>query len=250
LQSIIDLVSGDDLEHSRAREVKGAAVATVTDNSDPDGLGRVKLSYPWLSAKNNTDWVRIATLMAGQKAGTFCLPEVGTQVAVVFDKGDINQPIVIGSLWNKEDKAPHVNQDGKNNIKRIITRSGNEIVFDDTPQKEQIRIITHAGQEISMDDTEDAKKITIKDGNNGNSIEIDSKKGSIIISSASNITLKSENINIEGSVGINITAPKITNNATGSITSEASSITNLATGQLSCMAGGPLSLRGTPIAML
>ena len=187
--------------------------------------------------------------MGGEKTGTFCLPEVGTQVAVVFHNGDVNDPLVIGSLWNTEDKSPDVNQNGENNIKMIRTRSGHEIVFDDTSQKEQIRIHTHAGQEIVMNDTTGAKKIIIKDENNNNSIEIDSITGSIVISSATNITLKSANINIEGSIGVNISAPIITNNASGTIKSQASTIFNEATASLSCVSSGLLALKGIPIAM-
>src|SRR5215217_6340138 len=169
---MLDLVNSENQDEIRARGAKGPVIAIVTNNSDLDGLGMVKLNYPWLSKTNETDWVRIASLMAGDKAGTFCIPEVGTEVLVVFINGDINQPIVIGSLWNKEDKAPYVNQNGENNIKMIRTRTGHEIVFDDTSQKEQIKIHTHAGQEIVMDDTFGAMKIIIKDDNNKNSIEI------------------------------------------------------------------------------
>jgi uncharacterized protein involved in type VI secretion and phage assembly len=245
---MLDVVNGKNQAEFNARGAKGPVPATVTNNRDPSGLGMVRLKYEWLSKANETDWVRIAPLMTGDKAGTFWIPEVGTQVLVVFLFGDINQPIVIGSLWNKQNKAPYVNEDGKNNIKMIRTRTGHEIVFDDTSQKEQIRIHTHAGQEIVMDDTSGATKIVIKDQNNKNSIEIDSKSGSILLSSVSNITLKSANINIEGSVGVKIKAPVITNDASGSLTSKATRISNEG-GNFSCTVSGPLVLKGSPINM-
>jgi len=245
---MLDLVNSEHQDEFRSRGAKGAALAIVTNNSDPDGLGMVKLTYPWLSKSNQTDWIRVASSIAGDNAGSFLIPEVGTEVLVVFINGDINQPIVIGSLWNKEDKAPYINQNGQNNIKMIRTRTGHEIVFDDTPQKEQIRIHTHAGQEIVMDDTVGSMKIIIRDENNSNSIEIDSKSGSIVISSALNITMKSSNINLEGSVGVNIEAPVITNKASGLITSKANIISNEAS-SISCTASGPLALKGTPVAL-
>jgi uncharacterized protein involved in type VI secretion and phage assembly len=245
---MLDVVNGQQQAEVKARGAKGPVIATVTNNSDPSGLGKVKLKYEWLSGTNETDWVRVAPLMAGDKAGTFCIPEVGTHVVVIFLFGDINQPIVIGSLWTDKNKAPYVNENGKNNIKMIRTRTGHEIVFDDTSQKEQIRIHTHAGQEIVMDDTSGATKIIIKDANNKNSIEIDSKSGSILLSSVSNITLKSANINIEGSVGVNIKAPVITNDASGSLTSKSARISNEG-GNFSCNVSGPLVLKGSQIAM-
>jgi uncharacterized protein involved in type VI secretion and phage assembly len=245
---MLDLIDSEHRDEFRSRGAKGAALAIVTDNKDTDGLGMVKLTYPWLSNKNQTDWVRVASSLAGDNAGAFLIPEKDTEVLVVFINGDINQPIVIGSLWNKEDKAPYVNRDGENNIKMLRTRTGHEIVLDDTSQKEQIRIHTHAGQEIVMDDTTGSMKIIIRDENNSNSIEIDSKSGSILISSASNITMKSPNITLEGSVGVNIKAPVITNKASSLITSKANMISNEAS-SISCTASGPLALKGTPVAL-
>ncbi len=101
--SIMDALGGQEQDIRRAY---GVAAGIVTNNQDPDGLGRVRIRFPWLSDDNETDWARIATMMAGSGRGSFFLPEVGDEVLVAFEHGDINHPFVIGMLWNGVDTPP------------------------------------------------------------------------------------------------------------------------------------------------
>jgi uncharacterized protein involved in type VI secretion and phage assembly len=88
-------------------KVNGVMPATVTDVHDPDGLGRVRVSYSWVE-EGQTDafWAPVATLMSGGGRGSWIMPEVGDEVLVAFEHGDINHPYVIGFLWNGKDKPP------------------------------------------------------------------------------------------------------------------------------------------------
>ena len=52
-----------------ARRMKGVVIGIVTNNNDPEKIGRMKVTFPWLSEDNETDWVRMASLMAGQSNG-------------------------------------------------------------------------------------------------------------------------------------------------------------------------------------
>ena len=40
------------LDHGATTAINGVVVGVVTNNQDPDGLGRVKLKFPWLSDAN------------------------------------------------------------------------------------------------------------------------------------------------------------------------------------------------------
>lgn len=177
----------------------GVAAGLVTNNQDPDGSGRVRLKFPWLSDDNETGWVRIATLMAGGQRGSFFLPEVGDEALVAFEHGDINRPYVIGFLWNGVDKPPGDNSDGKNNIRKITSRSGHEIIFNDNSdqQQEKVEIHTKAGHKIVLDDSAGAEKIEIKDKSGSNSVLFDSVQNSIIVESAMQLKIKSQMIEIE-----------------------------------------------------
>ena len=85
---------------TRAQETEpgeSLARAVVVDTLDPDNGGRVKVAFPWFTG--DPVWARVA-LPIGARPGGFTLPDVGDEVVVGFEHGDIRQPIVIGSLWN------------------------------------------------------------------------------------------------------------------------------------------------------
>ncbi len=186
----------------------GVAPAIVTNNQDPEGLGRVKVRFPWLSDDNETDWIRVATLMAGPDRGSFFLPEVGDEVLVGFQHGDINAAYVIGALWNGQHKPPETNSDGKNSIRKFRSRSGHEIVFNDDKDsgQEKIEIHTKSGHRIVLDDSTGAEKIELIDRTGSNKIVIDSGKNSITIESMNQISLKATNIEIEASGNLTLKA--------------------------------------------
>ena len=194
--SLLDALSGGEQSAGRTY---GVAAGIVTNNHDPDGFGRVKIKFPWLSEDNETGWVRIATFMAGKERGSFFLPEVGDEVLVAFGHGDINHPYVIGALWNEKDRPPETNSDGKNNIRKLRSRSGHEIIFNDdnTTKNEKIEIHTNAKHKIILDDSAGGEKIEIVDKTGNNKITIDSVQNSINIESTMQLKIKSQVIEIE-----------------------------------------------------
>ncbi len=100
----------------------GVVVGIVTNNQDPDKLGRVKVKFPWLSDGEESYWARVAVPMAGAARGTYVLPDVEDEVLVAFDRGDMAVPYIIGGLWNGKDKPPMDNGDGKT-IERRSSRA-------------------------------------------------------------------------------------------------------------------------------
>src|SRR5690606_8938432 len=78
-----------------AGRVYEPVVGVVTDNRDPQRLGRVKIKFPVLSEQDSSYWAPIIMLGAGKNRGWFFLPEVDDEVLVMFEHGDINRPIVI-----------------------------------------------------------------------------------------------------------------------------------------------------------
>ncbi len=167
------------LEQSRRPDsrINGVVVGVVTDNKDPDKLGRVKVKIPRLSADDESNWARVISFMGGKQMGGFFLPEVNDEVLVAFEYGDINIPYVIGSLWNGKDTPPLTNDDGKNNFRIIKSRSGHVIRLDDTDGQEKIEIVDKSENNKIIIDTKE-KKISI---NSDKDIEISAPNGKVTI---------------------------------------------------------------------
>lgn len=191
LAELVSRQSGGSGSHS-------VVVGIVTNNQDPNGKGRVKVKFPWLAGNTESHWARIASPMAGKNRGMVFLPEVNDEVLVAFEHGDLNRPYVLGALWNGMDEPPEGNKDGKNNIRKICSRSGHEIIFNDdsTARKEKIEVHTKAGHKILLDDSAGQEKIEIKDKTGKNVIKMDSVQNSITLSSAMKLDIDAQIIEL------------------------------------------------------
>lgn len=117
-------------------QMPGVAPAIVTNIEDPDGKCRVKLKFPWLDDTYVSDWARTVQPGAGSERGFEILPEVGDEVLVAFERGEIGSPVVIGGLHNGVDAPPRPNAQvvtGGLVTKRLFrSRTGHTVLIDDT----------------------------------------------------------------------------------------------------------------------
>ena len=190
----------------------GVAVAIVTNNKDPDGLGRVKVKLPWLDERVESGWTRVVTAMAGKGRGLYWLPEVDDEVLVAFEHGRPDSLYVLGGLWNGKDTPPENNNDGKNNVRALKTRSGHVIRLTDTDGDEKIEIIDKTGKDSIVFSAKDKTvtitadaDVTITSSNgklklSGNGVEITSK-AAVKIEASQTMDLKAgPQLNIKGSM--------------------------------------------------
>jgi type VI secretion system secreted protein VgrG len=112
-----------------------------------DALGQIKVQFHWDRDGKNDDnsscWIRTMHPWAGAGWGVQFIPRVGMEVVVVFEGGDPDKPMVIGSLYNATHPSAFL-------LPQEKTRSGwrtqsspggggfNELSFDDAKHKEQI----------------------------------------------------------------------------------------------------------------
>lgn len=157
-----------------AHPVPQIRTAIVTDNNDPDKLGRVKVRFPTLSDDIDSDWCRLLTTGAGPETGLFWIPEVDDEVLVIGT--DMDQIFVLGSLWNGKDKPPPA--------PGAPDASGGEV------QVTSRIIRSRSGHLIELRDEEGSERILIRDKNEKNFIVFDTAAKSITIESAGDLTLK------------------------------------------------------------
>lgn len=170
-ESLLDLLQPSGAP--AANRIYGVVVGIVTNNDDRDGLGRVRVRFPWLSESDESFWARVAAPMAGPDRGAYFLPEVDDEVLVAFEHGDVRFPYVLGALWNGQDAPPEsepLSSDGKV-VKRVIK--------------------SRSGHIIRLDDSDGAEKIEIIDKTEKNRVVIDASANTITVSAQGDITLES-----------------------------------------------------------
>lgn len=146
-RSLHGLVAGGLSAPAARTTIPGVVNGIVEDIEDPDGLGRVRVRYPWLAQDAVGWWARVATFGARQDQGMIWIPQKGDEVVVAFVHGDINYPIVVGSLWNGQAKPPvqimeGLFDGGKVTRTGIVSPGDHKIVTYDAPDDAGIMLIT------------------------------------------------------------------------------------------------------------
>lgn len=169
-------------------------LATVKENNDEKGQGRVKVAFDWQKNGKTTNWIRVQTPNAGvsgavpKNRGWVFVPEVGDQVMVSYEHGNPDRPYVTGSVFHS---GSGKGGDKDNKVKSIITRSGNAIVFDD--ETGSIVITDQTGKQLIMLDGTDAITVMAK-----KSITLTNEAESVIIMDDKSIGLQADTIALEG----------------------------------------------------
>ena len=184
----------------------------VTNNQDPDNLGRVKVKFPWLAEGEESAWARLVSPVAGAKRGLFWLPEVGDEVLLAFEHGDPGRPYVLGGLWNGVDTPPTDAGDGRD-VRVLKSRSGHL---------------------VRLDDSDGAEKIEIVDKSGGNSIVLDTAANTITLTSGKDIQLKAP----QGKILLEAQEIQVRSSAATKVE---------ASGSLTVQASGSLTLKGSTV---
>ncbi|BDI34267.1 type IV secretion protein Rhs [Capsulimonas corticalis] len=271
--TLLGLLQGDG-NGKRASMGGNIVVGLVTDNVDPENLGRVKVKYPWLTEDHTSYWARQSAPMAGSGRGFYFLPEVDDEVLVAFEHGDIRRPYIIGALWNGKDKPVEGNSKaisgGKVNRRTIQTRIGHTVLLDDTDGKGEMRLTTAGGHHLTLNDKEknitaqttsghkivlddSGDKIEIVDRFGANKITISSMDQSISmtclgdfsVTAAGNISLTSaQQLSVTAAMGINETTPAMMTQSIGGV------LTQTVGGAVTQSVGGALTIQSAGAAVL
>jgi uncharacterized protein involved in type VI secretion and phage assembly len=169
-----------------ARTWNGIVPALVVDHNDPKKMGRIKVQFFW-QQEGVTHWARTTSPHAGKDRGFMFMPEVGDEVAVAFEDGDPERPVVLGSLWNGGQTAPRYDFRGSdiagNDVKRIVTKSGNRFHLSDKAGSETMFFATPHHTSLSMTEKSDETGRTLITLHSDGDIVLDAPNGRVHINS-------------------------------------------------------------------
>jgi uncharacterized protein involved in type VI secretion and phage assembly len=167
------------LEDTRP-QVGGVTLGIVTDTNDELGLGRVKVTMPWLSESVESAWARIAVPWAGQGMGSYFLPEVDDQVLLSFRHGDLSNPYVVGFLWSATSPPPEPSP--RLGQRELRSKTGHKLQFDDLDGHRAVTLHSSSGHKVTLDDRKEGPRVRVENSSGALSItlEVNSKTISIV----------------------------------------------------------------------
>lgn len=184
MMSILDLLAPPP---SDGRRIYGVVTGVVTNNQDRERLGRVRVRFRWLAETYESEWARVAVPMAGKERGTWLIPEVGDEVLVAFDQGDLLHPYVVGSLWSRADGPPPAGAEAGSEVRMLRSRSGHVVRLDDRKGRERIEITDGSGKSSIVIDTKDEAITLTCQGD----LTLESKGGKVVVKAAKGVDLAS-----------------------------------------------------------
>jgi uncharacterized protein involved in type VI secretion and phage assembly len=225
------------------RRAYGKYRGFVTDNADPDKLGRVKVRVPSLLGDAATDWALPCVPCGGLKnLGFFTVPGVGAQVWVEFEGGNLDFPIWTGTFWQQPGDTPSEIQD-QATTQVWRTAKGHVLLLEDKDDAEQVKLLHSAG---AMLDLNKDGNVELTD-NNGAKLTLDAANNQAVLEDANGntLTLSSQGATLEDANGnkIEMAASGVKVSASATITLEGSQV-------LLGGAGGEPVIKGTSFLTL
>ncbi len=185
----------------------GVVIGQVSDNRDPDKLGRVRLTFPWLHDEFVSDWARTVQAGAGKGRGALIVPEVGDEVLVAFEQGSFQRPYVLGGLHNGVDTPPKGDVElvdsssGAIDRRAFVSRTGHALEMLETASGAQgVKIRTGDGKLI-LDLDQKKTKITVhSDG----TVTVEARNGVTVDAGTGSLRLTGQDVSIEAKTGVKV----------------------------------------------
>ena len=211
----------------------GKYSGAVVDNRDADYLGRVKVSVPSVLGSATT-----VTARPCLPARHFFVPDIGDQVWIEFEGGDVRYPLWVGVWWPKG-KAPQEAQVSPPDNRVIQTPSGHTIEIMDKSGEERI-VIRHKSKSAVTLDKDGG--VTIANAN-GSQLALDAQNakaewkeehGNVVTLDQSGVTITQAKSSVTIQMTddtVHVSAPKIVLDASASLTCGANAMEPAVLGQ-------------------
>lgn len=171
----------------------------VTDLDDPEELGRVRVRFPTLGDAES-DWARLVVVGGGSDRGLLFRPDVGDEVLVGFQGGDMRHPVVLGGLWSRASPPPAEGSDPAT-VQLLRSRSGHQITLDDTHGAERLEISDGTRMlRILLDSTDGCLRLE----NDSGDLEIQAGAGNISVRARGAISLQAPTISVKADASLDL----------------------------------------------
>lgn len=210
----------------------------VTDNKDPEKLGRLKVSVPAVPGMAE-NWALPCAPYAGEQVGFYTMPPIGAKVWVEFEGGDPSHPIWSGCFWQQPEVPSEIgdNPDDPSQVKVFKTRVAT-LWINDTDQKGKITL------RFKDDTASSPTTVTLEIDNDGVRLTVAGQ------SATSKVTQTPEDIITDSTTLSTTTSKDTTFTAQGKMTASATSDMSLSTqANLSAQATSNATVKGMNVSV-
>lgn len=264
---VVDEIAGKQIQKTETGDnrIFGVAVGTVAKNFDQNMPGRVCVTVPTRDEEaNELKWARVCLTSGGNGWGHYFLPEVGDQVLLAFEQGNMERPYVIGCILKDNDRFLKKAADEDNTFKKITTKNGSTITFEDKKEgegeKDKILISTAKDMHrIELDNEKHTVQISDKEGKNRITmkteagqmellaekkltIQVGDNIQMILNGSSGTVQLKADKLKVEAGNSVGISGNSKVKLNGGNVTVEAGSMLKLSS-------SGAVTVEGMPIRL-
>ena len=139
----------------------GMHIGVVTDTADPLKAGRVRVRIPGIY-EPQSPWCFPMGVPGGGTSdrGLWWVPDVGSDVAIFFNRGDEDAPYYMPANWG-QGQPPTSSEDGDVDVVTVSTKEYNIVIDGRTGQK-KFTIVDKAADDNVLEFNGQTRKLTIK----------------------------------------------------------------------------------------
>jgi phage protein D len=226
----------------------GVNVGQVTNINDPKNTGMVKVRFPGVNPNEESGWARLVAVGGGAERGNVFIPEVGDEVLVAFEGGDLRQPVVIGGLYGSKSTIPATRiEDGSVQVRGMTSRLGHVVLLlDGTDESDQAILLQLAGGENLIHLGKDKLDVEVPSGTPVNIVAGDT---SIKFDAGGAIALAGSKISIEATQELTLSGLKVSISADTQLELEGQAGSTLKGATVQVSGDTAVQIKGTPVAI-
>ncbi|MFF2938328.1 VgrG-related protein [Streptomyces niveus] len=234
----------------------GLVSGTVTDTQDPEGSGRVKVRFPWLSDEYASDWARTAQ-SGGTGGGEAFIPEVGDEVLVGFEHGHLDRPYVLAGLYNGKDRPGGGGGEGgaaDGGTGGPGAGAGGDLVDPTSGAVNRRAFASKSGNQLELLEAANGPQgVRLRTGDGKLTIALDRTETAIVVNSDGSVTIEAkERVAIKAAGGVALDAGRGALELTGdsvTLTSRSGVAVDGGNGKVELSSGGSVEVRGGQVTV-